>query len=101
MFAPLFIGCFLMSWVGQSLQGELLGGDVSAAPRHKPVFSIKPRHAISPLFKGRQLYLEQLSTFFESRGEGGHPRQEFLLHGLGGAGKSQIALKFAEDCEER
>jgi adenylylsulfate kinase-like enzyme len=28
-------------------------------------------------------------------------RREFLLYGLGGSGKSQIAMKFAEENKER
>jgi hypothetical protein len=64
------------------------------------VVTIKTRHAVSSLFKGRRQILETLSNFFMPRADGKNLRREFLLHGMGGAGKSQIALKFAEDHEE-
>ncbi len=51
------------------------------------------------LFKGRRSILEQLSAYFSAQGSGPHRRREFLLHGLGGSGKSQIASKFAEECK--
>ncbi len=79
----------------------MIGGDVLAVPQHQANVPIRARHAVTPLFKGRQKILERLSEYFSARGDGGHPRREFLLHGVGGCGKSQIALKFAEDYEER
>jgi hypothetical protein len=78
-----------------------LGGSISTAPTAGNSFFIKPRHAVTALFKGRQKILERLSEYFVDRGNGGHPRREFLLHGMGGSGKSQIALRFAEQCEGR
>jgi primosomal protein N' len=77
------------------------GGNVQAAPQNPAIVSIKQRHAVTALFKGRQHILERLSAYFSERGDGGHPRREFLLHGVGGSGKSQIALKFAEDFKDR
>jgi Holliday junction resolvasome RuvABC ATP-dependent DNA helicase subunit len=56
---------------------------------------------VTPLFKGRRRILERLSAYFCARDGGMHRRREFLLYGMGGSGKSQIALKFAEECEER
>ena len=50
----------------------------------------------SPLFTGRQDILNRLESYFEPRGSGRHHRREFLLHGLGGEGKTQLMLKFAE-----
>ncbi|KAJ7348471.1 hypothetical protein DFH08DRAFT_743874 [Mycena albidolilacea] len=48
----------------------------------------------SPIFQGRQNILDQMQQFFST--DSGN-QKIFLLYGLGGAGKSQIALKFAED----
>ncbi len=73
---------------------------MTTAPKHTAV-TIRARHAVSTRFKGRGQIVEKLSAFFIPRGDGKYPRREFLLHGMGGAGKSQIALKFAEDYEER
>ena len=51
----------------------------------------------SMLFTGRQDYLDKLEAYFSPRGPGYHSRREFLLYGIGGAGKTQLALKFAEE----
>ena len=56
----------------------------------------KHRPASSSLFTGREDVLNRLENYFEPRGTGRHRRREFLLHGLGGAGKTQLMLKFAE-----
>jgi len=55
---------------------------------------------ISPLpvksFTGRKEILDKMSQYFYS----GHKAQHvFVLHGLGGAGKSQLAFKFLEDSQ--
>ncbi|KAL2161433.1 hypothetical protein VTH06DRAFT_7994 [Thermothelomyces fergusii] len=50
----------------------------------------------SSFFIGREDILERLDSFFAPRNTGGSPRREFLLHGVGGVGKSEIALKFSE-----
>jgi hypothetical protein len=56
---------------------------------------------VTGLFKGRQKILERLDAFFCPRGSGVFLRREFLLYGMGGSGKSQIALKFAERHEQK
>ncbi len=56
---------------------------------------------VTALFKGRRRILERLDAYFGPRPTGPYRRREFLLHGMGGSGKSQIALKFAEMCEQR
>ena len=43
---------------------------------------------------GREEYLQRLKDHFSSYAEG--QRKAFLLHGLGGIGKTQICLKFIE-----
>jgi Holliday junction resolvasome RuvABC ATP-dependent DNA helicase subunit len=50
----------------------------------------------SRFFTGRQDILEKLDAYFCARNTGGRPRREFLLHGMTGVGKSEIAFKFAE-----
>lgn len=51
----------------------------------------------SPHFMGREDYIRQLAGFFQPRAEDEAPRRrEFVLHGIGGAGKTQICLRFAE-----
>ena len=50
----------------------------------------------SRVFTGRQDILSQLHTYFSTNlGE----CRVFVLHGLGGVGKSQIAFKFVEECQ--
>lgn len=55
----------------------------------------------SYFFTGRQDILERLDSFFCPRGTGRKPRREFLLHGMGGVGKTEIALRVAEELEDR
>lgn len=50
----------------------------------------------SSLFIGREDFLNALKAFFTDRGSKQHSRREYLLHGMGGSGKTQIALAFAE-----
>jgi len=51
------------------------------------------------LFTGRQRYLERLRQYFDLR-DSSRPRRAFLLYGIGGAGKTQICLKFVEDSSD-
>jgi tetratricopeptide (TPR) repeat protein len=56
-----------------------------------------PTKYTCPHFTGREEYIRQLARFFKSRNIDDVPfRREFLLYGIGGAGKTQICLKFAE-----
>jgi len=50
----------------------------------------------NPLFTGRSGYLKKLRQYFAPRDDS-RPRRLFLLHGMGGVGKTQISLKFVED----
>ncbi|KAK3495948.1 hypothetical protein B0T13DRAFT_473804 [Neurospora crassa] len=52
------------------------------------------RGQVSKFFTGRREILEKMSAFFIDNTES---RREFLLLGMGGVGKTQIALKFAAD----
>jgi Cdc6-like AAA superfamily ATPase len=49
----------------------------------------------SPLFTGRDDYLQKLRDYFGSGIR--DKRKSLLLHGLGGIGKTQICLKFVEE----
>ena len=51
----------------------------------------------SRLFTGREDVLEKLQQYFGQR-DRLSPRRQFLLCGMGGGGKTQIALKFVEEC---
>jgi hypothetical protein len=57
-------------------------------PRH-----IRSRPPPSRIFHGRQTILDQMHNYFAC--DSGK-QQIFVLHGLGGAGKTQIGLKFIE-----
>ncbi|KAJ7657075.1 P-loop containing nucleoside triphosphate hydrolase protein [Mycena rosella] len=52
----------------------------------------------SRIFRGRQTILDQMHQFFEQDLGKQHV---FLLHGLGGAGKTQTALKFIQESSSR
>ncbi|KAL8939769.1 MAG: hypothetical protein Q9211_002587 [Gyalolechia sp. 1 TL-2023] len=49
--------------------------------------SIKYQPSPSSLFTGRNDFLDALEKFFVDQGPGQHLRREYLLHGMGGAGK--------------
>jgi len=50
----------------------------------------------TPVFTGRKDVLSQMHAYFSANvGR----RHVFVLHGLGGSGKSQIAFKFVEECQ--
>ncbi|KAF8318316.1 hypothetical protein F5887DRAFT_1088430 [Amanita rubescens] len=55
---------------------------------------LPPMKLSSTFFTGRNEYLGRLKTYFSS--PVGGQRKSFLLHGLGGIGKTQICLKFVE-----
>ncbi len=56
---------------------------------------------ISRFFTARDDILDKLDACFPPRDTRGKPRREFLLYGMGGVGKTQIALKAADQLEDR
>ena len=63
--------------------------------------SARRRPAASRVFTGRRRLLNRLEDVFAKRDRGSHPRREFLMYGMGGAGKTQLSLKFAEENRDR
>ncbi|KAJ7610079.1 hypothetical protein FB45DRAFT_336013 [Roridomyces roridus] len=51
----------------------------------------------SQIFQGRKGILDKMQQYFFQDNK---KRRVFVLHGLGGSGKTQIALKFLESCNE-
>jgi len=73
---------------------------VSSKPlQSQPIGHLKmPKICPLPVksFIGRKEILDKMCQYFNS----GHKSQHvFVLHGLGGAGKSQLAFKFLEDAQ--
>lgn len=60
-------------------------------------------YTVSSVFTGRENVCQRLSeACLPSNAREGHRIQKrFVLHGLGGSGKTQICLKFAQDHRER
>ena len=58
---------------------------------------LPPLKHSSTLFTGRDEHLQRLRDYFSSKPSIGDGRKSFLLHGLGGIGKTQICLKFIEE----
>jgi Holliday junction resolvasome RuvABC ATP-dependent DNA helicase subunit len=52
-------------------------------------------------FTGRGDILQRLDSIFCPRNTGGKPLRECLLYGMGGVGKTEIALKISEVLEDR
>ncbi|KAL9611396.1 MAG: hypothetical protein Q9167_003937 [Letrouitia subvulpina] len=76
-----------------SLQSICLVGPASVSESTSRT-SIKYQPSSSNLFTGRDGFLNALEIFFVDQGPGQHLRREYLLYGMGGAGKTQIALKY-------
>ncbi|KAJ6547959.1 hypothetical protein DFH09DRAFT_632177 [Mycena vulgaris] len=69
--------------------------NLSAAPLTQTTTKCPPP---SRIFHGRQNILDKMHKFFEQDLDKQHI---YLLHGLGGAGKTQIGLKFIEELSAR
>ncbi|KAJ6547944.1 hypothetical protein DFH09DRAFT_1281699 [Mycena vulgaris] len=69
--------------------------DLSTAPATQTITKCPPP---SRIFHGRQNILDKMHKFFEQDLDKQHI---YLLHGLGGAGKTQIGLKFIEGLSGR
>ncbi|TIA16626.1 purine and uridine phosphorylase [Aureobasidium pullulans] len=52
---------------------------------------------LSPLFTGRELLLKHMSEHLVPESDAKSPCRVFVLHGIGGAGKSEAAIKFATE----
>ncbi|KAL8734464.1 MAG: hypothetical protein Q9181_003167 [Wetmoreana brouardii] len=72
-----------------------------SAPEPTSGSSLRHQPPSSSLFTGRDDFLNALEEYFVDQGPGQHLRREYLLYGMGGAGKTQIALKFAEINRQR
>jgi tetraacyldisaccharide-1-P 4'-kinase len=60
-------------------------------------------HTVSSVFTGREDVYQRLSEAClpSNAREGQRVQKRFVLYGLGGSGKTQICLKFAQDHRER
>lgn len=60
-------------------------------------------HNISSVFTGREDIGQQLNESFLASRMQDVPRiqRRFILYGLGGSGKTQVSLKFAQDHREK
>src|SRR6202034_1640731 len=61
-----------------------------------PNIEYKPMTPSSGNFTGRSDYLAKLRAYFSVEPDKPLRRKSFLLYGMGGIGKTQICLKFAE-----
>jgi replication-associated recombination protein RarA len=71
----------------------------TSLPPPKLVYKFRP--SSSPKFVGREGYLQKLDEFFHVRPANELTRRVFVLFGVGGVGKTQISLKFAEKSSGR
>ncbi|KAJ7645325.1 hypothetical protein B0H17DRAFT_1186945 [Mycena rosella] len=80
------------------LHQALSMGTPSSLPPTQVTQSITKCPPPSRIFHGRQIILDKMQQFFEKDLGKQHI---FLLHGLGGSGKTQIALKFIQESLSR
>jgi hypothetical protein len=76
------------------------GDQVKKASRSSstPLSGLRECPPPTPVFSGRHDILDKMNKYFSTDlGE----RHVFVLHGLGGIGKSQIVLKFIQRCQIR
>ena len=65
-----------------------------------PIFD--PPQTVSSMFTGRKEQLKQLETrFFEAQSDQQGVQKRFVIHGMGGSGKTQFCCKFAQDNRKR
>jgi hypothetical protein len=65
-----------------------------------PKIEYKPMTPSSANFTGRSSYLAKLRAYFSAEPDKRLRRKSFLLYGMGGIGKTQICLKFAEESSD-
>jgi hypothetical protein len=68
-------------------------------PLPKPVHKWMP--SSSPNFVGCEDHLQRLHDYFHVKPANETRRRTFVLFGVGGVGKTQISLKFAEQSSNR
>lgn len=61
------------------------------------------RRAGNPLFTGQQALIKQLEAALLPSKDAGEPRSRalFVLSGMGGVGKSEVAVQFAQSSRNR
>lgn len=83
-------------------QGLTVG--LACAPKRDQIIldqrRMQSRGRVSTFFTGRRSILGALSEWFSTAEPRARGKREFLLYGMGGMGKTQIALKFVEMCED-
>ena len=77
---------------------------ITGAPKRDQIIldqrRMQSRGRVSTFFTGRRSILGALSEWFSTAEPRARGKREFLLYGMGGMGKTQIALKFVEMCED-
>ncbi|KAL2263401.1 hypothetical protein VTK26DRAFT_6943 [Humicola hyalothermophila] len=79
-------------------------GHVFSLDKDQVVLSNKKPRSMWPtnrFFTGRSDILMRLDSFFSRRDTGCKPRREFLLYGMAGIGKTEIAMRVAENLGDR
>jgi len=61
----------------------------------------EPKGSTKRFFTGRQDILDKVEAYFSRRDLNVRSRCEILLHGMPGVGKTEIALKIAENLDDR
>ena len=70
-------------------------------PSEAPALIYKTMPPSSPKFVGYEDYLHRLDEHFVLQPAHGQSRPTFVLYGVGGVGKTQISLRFAENLAKK
>ncbi|KAF8156727.1 hypothetical protein B0H34DRAFT_859425 [Crassisporium funariophilum] len=96
-FGPVNLGPFAGSQNVMVINSTFTVANTVSMGQH-PCNLVSQKPNSSTLFTGRREILEQLKCHFAPHVD--KKRQMFLLYGMGGIGKTQICLKFAEEMSE-
>jgi hypothetical protein len=80
----------------QLVTAQVLRGTPTYAAGQEAI-PYRPTPMPSPRFTGRSVDLSRLRLYFSAEAAA---QRRFLLYGMGGAGKTQICLKFAEESSD-
>ncbi|KIJ49299.1 hypothetical protein M422DRAFT_246386, partial [Sphaerobolus stellatus SS14] len=82
------------------LYGQVPARSLPLPTSSRSILFVGQTSTLSALFVGQSYYIQRLKEYFILSPDGQCLRQLFLLHGMGGVGKTQIVLKFITEISQ-